>query len=199
MTTRTLHLPPEALSHKDKTAANVEKIVRTMRRNEARMLPAIIAILEQYHFDCSEILLLGEGSESSAFEIIGPDGQDRVLKISSPLNNGWEPDWGRRPFDAQLIDVAANGEIVNELECGCFWYVQEYGETYERGDDIPDYLWEEFQELSGNYADNLFIDDTDLVKQLAVVERDGIEQLVVIDYAAFCAQDQNPAYSRWDR
>lgn len=172
------------------------KVAQRMRRSEAKFLPEITATLESQQFNCSDICLLGEGSESSAFQIIGPDEQDLVLKISSPLTNGWEPDWGRRPYDARIIEVA--GEAIHELECGCFWYVQEYGQTFDRGDEIADYLWEEFQDLVCNYANNLFVDDTELVKQLAVVERDGIETLVVIDYPAFCAQDQNPPFSPWE-
>ncbi len=146
-------------------------------------------------YDFGNIELLGEGSESSAYKVQNRNGIDRVLKITSPLSHGWEPDWGRRIFDAQMVKIL--GISVHELGDGCFWFVQEYAEPVTRAEEIEDSLWENFERQVQRFGSNLFLDDSGLLKQLGIVERKGTERLVLVDYSALSAYHTGTCYSSY--
>jgi hypothetical protein len=46
-------------------------------------------------------------------------------------------------------------------------------------------------------AEDLFLDDTELLKQLGLVERDGEQKIVLVDYCALSSQDMNLDLRSW--
>ncbi len=176
----------------------LERLVAGTRHSGLKSLfPEILAQLQSNGYKVETLSFLGDGAESAAYLILTDDDQERCLKLTYPLLGSWQPDWGRREFDALLFDV--EGESVHETDSGCFWFVQEYATTYERAEDIDESLWQDFEEHIERCTENLFLDDTGLVKQVGVVDREIGQCLVLLDYAAFSSQDFNaPSFSNLD-
>ncbi len=172
-----------------------EALRDTTRRDSSTFLLNIAERLIRAGYDLSDIELLGEGAESSAYLLRNKKGLERVLKITSPLAGGWEPDWGRRPFDARAYTVF--GEIVHELSDSCFWFIQEFAEIIERAEHVEESLFEDFEEQIDCNCSNLFEDHTHRLKQIGIVERDGEQKIVLVDYSAFSSNDQSLVVGLW--
>jgi hypothetical protein len=178
-----------------KTKTNPLNLLRGSRRSVNRSdLEMIVEKLEDLGYDFGISEILGDGGEAVALSV-SFEGEERVLKIVDPLLHDWHPDWGHRPFDAMLIMV--EGEEVNELDSGGFWFIQEFAEPIARAEDLQEELWEEFYADFNMLAEDLFLDDTELLKQLGLVERDGEQKIVLVDYCALSSQDMNLDLRSW--
>lgn len=170
-----------------KEDALIAALKDTRRRDSQQHLMQIAHGLMEIGYDFSDVELLGEGSESSAYKVKNRNGIDRVIKITSPLSHGWEQDWGRRIFDAQMVKVLDG--TVHDLGNGCYWFVQEYAKPITRAEEVEESLWLTFERQIEQFGGNLFLDDSGLLKQLGIVERKGTERLVLVDYSALSAHD----------